>query len=135
MPDLADRRDAPRLFYDHDRSARLMLQGQPCAVLDLGRRGVRYELPALPVRPAASAIFEAELELACGERVAVCGRVVRTHGHVAAAQLDPIPLTDLQLAREREHLRIARADRDSARRRWRPRPQPMTPHEPRRSEA
>lgn len=136
MPDLADRRHAPRLCYDTPRRARLFLQGQPCSVLDLGRSGVRYELPAVPVRPADSALFEAELQLACGERVRVSGRVVRIHGPVAAARLDPAPLTDLQLARERDHLRGPRgANGEGDRRRWRSRPTPMPPHEPRRSEA
>jgi len=137
MPDLSDRRRVPRLNYDQGLPALLMLNGQECPVLDLATFGLRYELPALPVRPAASAIFEGELRLACGERVPVMGRVVRTFGHVAAARIDPTPLSDLQLAREREHLRQGApgAGWEPDRRRWRPRPQSFSPHEPRRSEA
>lgn len=137
MPDLSDRRHAPRLNYDRGLPALLLLNGQECPVLDIAPAGVRYELPALPVRPATSAIFEGELRLACGERVPVMGRVVRTFGHVAAARIDPTPLTDLQLAREREHLRKGEpaAYRGPDRRRWRSRAHPLAPHEPRRSEA
>lgn len=138
MPEFADRRSAPRLSYDDARTARLLLEGVPCPVLDLGREGLRYELPALPVRPATSAHFAGELELICGERIAVLGRVVRTHGTVAAACLEGGPLSDLQLAREREQLRRLAGmpgPRGGDRRRWRPRPAPLVPHEPRRSEA
>ena len=138
MPELADRRTAPRLSYDDARAATLLLNGRPCPVLDLGRQGLRYELPALPVRPAASAEFEGELALACGERIRVLGHVVRTHGHVAAAHLVGAPLTDLQLAREVEHVRTLAAERrasEADRRRWRARPENLIPHDHRRSEA
>lgn len=135
MPDQSERRHTPRLQYATTTPARLYLNGEACKVLDVGQRGVRYELPALPVRPADSAHFEGQLRLACGELVPVVGRVVRTHGPVAAARLDPIPLSDLQLAREREFLRELFAVTGSERRRWRARVQPLPPHEPRRSEA
>ncbi|MFN2325778.1 MAG: hypothetical protein ABR551_07815 [Gemmatimonadales bacterium] len=135
MPDPSERRNTPRLQYATTTPARLYLNGEACKVLDVGQRGVRYELPALPVRPADSAIFEGELRLACGELVPVMGRVVRTHGPVAAARLDPMPISDLQLARERDFLRELFAVHGSDRRRWRTRAQPMPPHEPRRSEA
>ncbi len=135
MPDPSERRHTPRLQYTTTAPARLYLNGEACKVLDVGQRGVRYELPALPVRPADSAQFEGQLRLACGELVPVVGRVVRTHGPVAAARLDPIPISDLQLAREREFLRELFAVTGSERRRWRARVHPLPPHEPRRSEA
>lgn len=143
MPDLAERRTTPRLQYDSQVPARLYLNGEICPVLDLARGGLRYELPALPVRPATSAIFEGELRLACGELVPVLGRVVRTAGRVAAARIDPTPLSDLQWARERDYLRQGvelppgpdLVERFSERRRWRSRSAAHPPHEPRRSEA
>jgi hypothetical protein len=135
MPDPSERRHTPRLQYATAAPARLYLNGEACKVLDVGSRGVRYELPALPVRPAASASFEGELRLACGELVPVAGRVVRTHGPVAAARLDPMPISDLQLARERDFLRELFAVPLPERRRWRALQKPLPPHEPRRSEA
>jgi hypothetical protein len=135
MPDPSERRDTPRLQYATTAPARLYLNGEACKVLDVGQRGVRYELPALPVRPAASANFEGQLRLACGELVPVAGRVVRTHGPVAAARLDPMPISDSQLARERDFLRELFAAPLPERRRWRALPKSMPPHEPRRSEA
>jgi len=138
VPELTDRRTARRLTYDEIRTARLRLQGLECTVLDVGREGVRYELPALPVRPAASVHFEGELELVCGDRVPVLGRVVRTYGTVAAAHLDSPTLTELQLAREREYVRQmlrSRTGRSEERRRWRSPVDSLLPHEPRRSEA
>lgn len=138
MPELTDRRTASRLTYDEVQTARLRLQGLECTVLDVGPEGVRYELPVLPVRPAASLHFEGELELVCGDRVPVLGTVVRTYGTVAAAHLDRPALTDLQLAREREYVRqMVRSHhaRREDRRRWRSPVESLQPHEPRRSEA
>ncbi|MDZ4672981.1 MAG: hypothetical protein SGI84_00920 [Gemmatimonadota bacterium] len=137
MPELTDRRHAARLSYDELRTARLRLQGFECTVLDVGREGVRYELPALPVRPATDLQFEGELELVCGDRVPVMGTVVRTYGCVAAAHLDNSTLSDLQLSREREFVRqmLRSRERSEDRRRWRSPIEPMSPHEPRRSEA
>lgn len=135
MPDQSERRHTPRLQYAPTAPARLYLNGEACKVLDVAQSGVRYELPAVPVRPADSALFEGELRLACGELVPVMGRVVRTHGPVAAARLEPVPISDLQLARERDFLRELFDVRASERRRWRTRVQPLPPHEPRRSEA
>jgi len=138
MPELTDRRTASRLTYDEVQTARLRLQGLECTVLDVGPEGLRYELPALPVRPAASVRFEGELELVCGDRVPVLGTVVRTYGAVAAAHLDSPTLTDLQLRREREYVRQIRQSlrpRVEERRRWRSPVESLLAHEPRRSEA
>lgn len=135
MPDSSERRHTPRLRYATAAPARLYLNGEACKVLDVARGGVRYELPALPVRPSTSAIFEGELRLACGELVPVLGRVVRTHGPVAAARLDPTPISDIQLARERDFLRELFELPGAERRRWRSRAPSQLPHEPRRSEA
>lgn len=137
MPELTDRRHATRLTYDEPKTARLRLQGIECTVLDVGREGVRYELPALPVRPTTDLQFEGELELVCGDRVPVMGTVVRTYGCVAAAHLDRPTLSDLQLSREREFVRQMLRSRGPGeeRRRWRSPVEPLMPHEPRRSEA
>jgi hypothetical protein len=136
MPDLDERRTTPRLRYGRHTEARLYLNGQVCPVLDLASSGVRYELPAIPVRPSTSAVFEGEIRLACGELVPILGRVIRTHGPVAAARFDPTPISHLQLARELDFLRQASPlPQATERRRWRSRQPGQLPHEPRRSEA
>lgn len=136
MPDLDERRTTPRLRYGRNTGARLFLNGQVCPVLDLAPSGVRYELPAVPVRPATSAVFEGEIRLACGELVPIMGRVVRTHGPVAAARFDPTPISQLQLARELDYIRQAGPlPQAPQRRRWRSHLPSQLPHEPRRSEA